>query len=386
MPKLYSGVPESPYWLRYLMFAARTKARQSVFDYKYFPHVVYPKRQQSIDFADSADEMHGIKVRLGNEDVLLDNLVRNSGTYSFLVLKGGKLVYQYFADGIDATMPLQAYSVTKSFFSSYLSKLIEAGALSLDKPLDEFGVSVPHVAANRTIRSLINMESGIGYSHGHGIGTDMAHFWLTPNLRKMVSRIRTDVEHSNPRIFLYNDIHLHLLSYLIDCKLSDIITDFNCTFLRRFAPNADVLLCLDSSAKRMPKFDGGMAASPIDFLRLGRLYLNNGVLDSRQVIPSAWCKAVKSSSGVRRDLPYWSHYKTMGHWWYPALSKGNTYYKFMWWGREQQRTFNDIYAMGVLGQFVYVSTENDVVIVRQGNRWGMNGWWPDVFEDLANRI
>lgn len=181
MFNLHSGVPESPYWLRYLMFAARTKARQSVFDYKYFPNVVYPKRQQQIDFANDNEEQRNINVAYGNSEMPLNNLVR-------------------------------------------------------------------------------------------------------------------------------------------------------------------------------------------------------------KVIPSKWCKAIKSSDGVRLDLPYWRRYKEMKHWWYPALSKGNTYYKFLWWGREQNRTYNDIYAMGVMGQFVYVSTENDVVIVRQGTKWGIDGWWPEIFEDLANRI
>jgi hypothetical protein len=42
--------------------------------------------------------------------------------------------------------------------------------------------------------------------------------------------------------------------------------------------------------------------------------------------------------------------------------------------------------MGILGQFVYVSSKNNVVIVRQGNSWGIEGWWPSIFEKLAEKV
>ena len=72
-----------------------------------------------------------------------------------------------------------------------------------------------------------------------------------------------------------------------------------------------------------------------------------------------------------------------------AAPAGNYYvadnYQYFWWidplrpGR--------FYALGNLGQYIYVAPDAGTVIVRNGADWGVdNDRWLDVFRDVADDV
>lgn len=381
---LSSRVPESPYLLRYLAFALATKAKQSVFDYRHFPFKVF-KSEGAVALEKTLDPHIGLtKINRNSITQSLDDLVRSSDTLSFLVLKDGKVAYEYFADGVSGRTPMLTYSITKSVFASYLSLLDANGIISLSDSLSKYHSQLPDFIGGRTIQSLMNMESGICYSHGKSPFGDMAKFWLSPDIRKELKSAKPSSYGDG--YFFYNDIHLHLLNRIIDSRISDLSVDINHNLWQHLKPTANALFCMDSLENGFLKMDGGMVVAPYDLAKLGLLYANDGVIHGNQILDSAWSANLKSTKGVRTDSEYWDLYRKMNHSWYPILREGRTYYKNFWWGLTQDDGPNDIYAMGILGQFVYVSTRNNVVIVRQGNSWGIKGWWPYIFEELASKV
>jgi Beta-lactamase class C and other penicillin binding proteins len=381
---LSSKGTDFPLLLRYLKFAIATKAKQSVFDYQYFPFKVFKGNGvASLDY-NLNSSIGGISISQNNLKQNLDELVRNTDTLSFLVLKDGKVAYEYFADGINGRTPLLCYSITKSVFASYLSLLENNGVISFSDVLSKYHRYLPDFLANRTFQSLMNMESGIRYTHGKSPFTDMVRFWLSPDIRRDLKTIKPCRDGNG--YFYYNDIHLHLLSRMIDSRISDLSVDINHNFWQQLKPTSNTLFCMDSLEERHLKMDGGMAIAPHDLAKFGLLYANDGTIHGNQVLNKEWCSNLKNSEGVRTDLEYWDLYRKMKHDWYPILKQERTYYKNFWWGIKQDEGANDIYAMGILGQFVYVSTRNNVVIVRQGNSWGVKGWWPYIFEELASKV
>lgn len=121
-----------------------------------------------------------------------------------------------------------------------------------------------------------------------------------------------------------------------------------------------------------------------DLARFGMLYLNGGVVDGRQVLPADWCNRVGQLENSRTDKEYFDLYRQMGHPWYnQCFKQERTFYRNFWWSINQGKPRNDFFAMGILGQFVYVSPSTNTVIVRQGNRWGINAWWPSILEQLV---
>jgi len=382
--KFSSRVPDSPYLLRYLAFACATRAKHSVFDYRYFPFKVFKGGTHSgLDYA--LNPLVGdIPIAHNGVNMSVDELVRSTDTLSFLVIKDGKIAYEYYADGITGQTPMLTYSITKSVFGSYLSLLADNGVISLSDKLGKYHSHLPEFVANRTFQSLMNMESGIGYTHGKSPFKDMAKFWLSSNIRKDLKRIKPYGEIGSH--FYYNDIHLHLLDRVVDNRIPDLPVDINQNFWQLIKPTSNTLFCMDSLQSRHLKMDGGMAIAPHDLAKFGLLYANDGMVDGSQVLSREWCAHLKTDEGVRSDLDFWELYRNMGHSWYSILKEERTYYKNFWWGLKQNHGPNDIYAMGILGQFVYVSTKNNVVIVRQGNSSGVKGWWPYIFEELASKV
>ncbi len=65
----------------------------------------------------------------------------------------------------------------------------------------------------------------------------------------------------------------------------------------------------------------------------------------------------------------------------------NGYYKYMWWGLTRDGQANDFVALGNHGQFVYVSPHKDLIIVRHGEKYGIDSFdWLNLFYAFATNI
>jgi CubicO group peptidase (beta-lactamase class C family) len=58
----------------------------------------------------------------------------------------------------------------------------------------------------------------------------------------------------------------------------------------------------------------------------------------------------------------------------------------MWWGNRLDGTSYDFFAMGVLGQHIYVSPSTQTVIVRLSDRFPPGMWWPPIFRQIAKAV
>lgn len=93
----------------------------------------------------------------------------------------------------------------------------------------------------------------------------------------------------------------------------------------------------------------------LDFARIGKLYLNNGLWNKRRIVSEKYIKASTSAAYGLKDkagLPV-------------------DFYGYQMW----MTYYNDLdvfYARGILGQFIIVIPERNIVIVRLGHERGNN--------------
>jgi CubicO group peptidase (beta-lactamase class C family) len=87
-----------------------------------------------------------------------------------------------------------------------------------------------------------------------------------------------------------------------------------------------------------------------DFLRFGRIYINGGMAQGRQIIPEWWIK-----ESIYRTEPRLQPGKN-------PLSDWTFGYGYQWWIPENPE--GDYSAIGIWGQYIYIHPLYDVVIVK----------------------
>jgi CubicO group peptidase (beta-lactamase class C family) len=130
--------------------------------------------------------------------------------------------------------------------------------------------------------------------------------------------------------------------------------------------------------------ESGLSARALDLAKFGQLYLQRGIWRGRRLLPMEWVDASTSAEGVRTDAAWFAHYR--GKPWGRVFAGGRVHYRHMWWGTRVDDRHHDYFAMGVLGQHVYVSPDTRTVIVRLSDRFPPGMWWPPVFRQVAEIV
>jgi CubicO group peptidase (beta-lactamase class C family) len=120
----------------------------------------------------------------------------------------------------------------------------------------------------------------------------------------------------------------------------------------------DASWSLDRKENGLEKTFCCLNARARDFAKIGRLYLNKGNWNGQQIVSESW---VNQSTKVDT---------TNGSAWY---------YQYQWWLPTKN---GDFIAEGILGQFVYVNPDPNMIIVRLGKDTG-NTDWSNFFVKLA---
>jgi len=99
-----------------------------------------------------------------------------------------------------------------------------------------------------------------------------------------------------------------------------------------------------------------------DYARFGMLYLHHGNWNGKQIVPAKWIVKTMSVINDSRDSQGYS-------------------YTYCW----RVTPKGAIFAKGVLGQYIYVLPQKNIVIVRLGRGPGDINW-AQLFEDLSARL
>lgn len=226
------------------------------------------------------------------------------------------------------------------------------------------------------------MHSGIQFSEGVFPWSDEVKSYYSLNCRAAAFAARvTDPIGS---FFHYNDYHPFLLALILEQATGESVSSFlERALWKRIGAQFPASVTYDSEVSRLEHMESGLNACALDLAKFGLVYLNRGTWLGTQVIPSAWVEESTSPAGARTDPEYFRYYRDRP--WGPILSTGKYYYKYLWWGHRIGEAEHDYFAMGVLGQHIYVSPSTRVVIVRLSTRFPKGMWWIPVFRQLAQQ-
>ena len=313
----------------------------------------------------------------------LAELLEASGTTAFVVVRRGQVVWQHCPNGGAPECPQRCFSVTKSVASALLGLAIRAGCIdSLQAPVGRW---LPELrdpgVAGLTLEHLLQMRSGIRFREGLWPWRDEPLTYYATDLRRRLLRSR--IGEPVGTFFHYNDWHPQLLSLVLERATGQPA----CTWLQQqlWDPigveyGGSMMLDRDD-AQHVAHLESGLTASAVDLAKFGQLYLRDGIAGGRRLLPEGWVTDTTAPAGARRDVAWFGYYQ--GRPWGRFLGSGRIYYQGMWWGHQIDETRHDYFAMGVLGQHIYVSPDLDIVIVRLSDRFPPGVWWPPIFRRIA---
>ena len=132
---------------------------------------------------------------------------------ALLVARRGQLVHERYYNGYGADSITTSFSMAKSVVSVLLGIAIDQGRVAgVHEPITRY---LPELLANDprfariTLRHLLTMRSGIHFDEGYGSPfTEAAAFYLTPDLKREVARLRIHREPDQAYSYQSGDTHL----------------------------------------------------------------------------------------------------------------------------------------------------------------------------------
>ena len=365
------------------MLRAMTRGDAGVDDYKYFPErkIAAGGEVREIVFEPDASSAERLCEVLGTAD--MQAFIDKTKTQALLVVKGNSLVYEAYGKGYDRESVVTSFSVSKSFISAMIGKLIEQGKIqSIEQPVTDF---IPELA-ERDLRfseirlcDLMSMASGLSYSEKT---FDDTKIYYDPDLRKLALK-ETKIQKQPDTEFLYNNYNPLLLGLVIERASGMSVSAYlEENIWKPMGAEFDAGWSLDSEVDAFEKMESGLNARAIDFARFGCMYRDGGVLDGKQIISKEWIEdSFADHHADRTDF-----YKDAFGQKIKNAEKGG-WYSYFWYGLKREGFGqNDFFAAGNKSQIIYVSPEADLVIVRFGEKDGIDFWkWISAFYDLASR-
>lgn len=295
------------------------------------------------------------------------------GIRSLLVQRHGVLVAEEYFNGCAPDSLEHVWSVTKSVASILTGIALDRGYLkSLDQTLQDFLSpivgSLPPDKGRITVRQLLSMTSGLQWHEMDG-GGEYSRWVASPDMIQYV--VDLPWAYAPGEAFLYNTGGSHLVSVVLTQATGTSTLDFAQRYL--FGP-----LGVTAGGwwrDERGYYTGGMGLylRPLDMLKLGELFLRQGLWGGARVVPQAWVRESTAPFIATNDaVPF------------------GPQYGYSWWvGRDQGRDF--YFANGYAGQFILVSPAFDLVVVAtsawRGHTWTSAGvQWSGVIDVIVNGV
>lgn len=290
--------------------------------------------------------------------------------HAMVVLKGDKLVYQHFFDGMDKNSTHLDQSVTKSFVATLAGIAAGEGKLDMSKKVEEYlpemkgsafeGLSIQEVADMRSNLEIVPVSKFMEWDPRLTESMD----WNGPNdsglhgVKEYLKLIKKRTALSGVK-YLYQSSNTELLGMVVEkatgVKLADYLED---KIWKRVGAENDAFWM--SGPDGYAVASGGLNISTRDLARIGMVILNDGKnYLNEHIIPKAFLDAVWEGNDTVRAA--WKKGKETA-----LVSDG--------WYKDQYRVFTIdghkiLVMIGIHGQVMAMEKKSGVVIA-------MNGGYP----------
>jgi len=301
-----------------------------------------------------------------NENCEFNSFLETHETVAFLVIRDDTILFEKYFSDFDKNSLLISFSIAKSFVSALIGIAIDEGLIkNVHQPITDF---LPKLKENDerfskiTIEHLLNMRSGIKFSEEYNSPFAlMAKFYYGTNLKKYVYNLKIE---KDPDIeYKYQSANTQILAMIIEkASGKQFYQYFEEKLWKPLQTKSIAKWNYDSKKHENIKSFCCLNATAVDFAKFGRLYLKNGKLNNNTIISESW---INSSTTIMNDSRDSQNYPYTYHW---RVKENGAYF-----------------AKGILGQYIYVYPEKNLIFLRFGESYGDIDW-AEFFEDISDQL
>jgi CubicO group peptidase (beta-lactamase class C family) len=282
----------------------------------------------------------------------LEATLKQYQSIAFLVIKNDSVKYEYYWDGYNDSSLTNSFSMAKSFISVLTGIALKEGNIkSLDQKVGDFIPEFKEGNRNKlTIRHLLTMSAALSWeeSYMNPLGPTTEAYY-GDDLNGLI--LKQEVVEEPGKKFNYQSGVTQLLTMVLEKATSMKVSDYASQKL--WQPlNAvhDAKWSLDTKDGTEKSYCC-FYSNARDFARIGSLYLHQGNWKGKQIVYSSYV--------AESVTPY------------PLDNNGkpNEIYGYQWWvgNYSGKKVF---YCRGILGQYICVIPDENIVFVRLGHKRG----------------
>ena len=272
---------------------------------------------------------------------------------AIVILHDGKLVAERYAPGYNADTPILGYSLAKSVTNALIGILVRQKKLSVEQlaPVPEWrNPSDPRHAI--TIDQLMRMSSGLAIEESDsGLDPVSRMLFLEPDMAGFAARAHLKAAPGTQ--WEYTSGKTLILSRIIRDAVGGRAEDVR-EFARKelFEPLGITTATIEFDSAGTPVGSIYVFASARDWARFGELYLNDGVVNGRRILPEGWVNySAEPTLNQDYGAGFWTNHGAHGD----AADR-----------IEAAMPEDAFYGSGNLGQRVVIIPSQGLVIVRLG--------------------
>ncbi|TNF46523.1 MAG: class C beta-lactamase-related serine hydrolase [Bacteroidetes bacterium] len=293
------------------------------------------------------------KIRSKNQQNKLSteelNFLKSLKTKAFLVFRGDSLIAENYWDEHDANTVSNSFSAAKTVVALLVGIAIDEGKIkSLDEPavnyLPDFDT---HGKEKITIRDLLLMASGLDWKESSKDPlSENAESYYGSDLYGLVHRQKRISE--SGKLFNYQSGNSQVLGFIVEKATGMGLSDYLQEKLwKPMGAEHEAYWSLDKENGDEKAFCC-LYSTARDFGKLGKLILNKGQINGRQIIPEWYMEELVSLAPMDTDEGI----------------KNQRYGLHIWIYKDPLE--NIAYCRGIKGQYIMSLPKENLVIVRLG--------------------
>ena len=325
-------------------------------------------------------ELAGLRFDHAGREWTLAAAMEQTDVEGWMVVHDGAIVFEHYAGGATAETRHLCQSVSKSMTSALAGALAKAGRVSTEALVADYVDELAGtVWEGCTVQHLLDMTAGVSFDESDYDDMDSEAWlgfralgWLErlpedPAPADFVAGLRRQADHGAE--FEYRSICTDVLGWCLERATGEPLADLFSGHIWKAigaAHDGDFIV----GPGGFPLADGGFCVTLHDLALFGLLYLQEGEIEGRRVLPREWVRRLRTTDP--RLVETFARA-------YPEEAGNHRFYHDCWWIWDAEAGV--YWARGIYGQAVLVSHPSNSVVAT------FSTWprpWDDEKHELSN--